>query len=483
MIKKTVLLTGATGNMGLEGLKQLHAKKDLYNLVVLALPTARDRQILKPFLKEPAVKIIWGDLTYYADVEQAVKEADIVLHVGALVSPAADHQPKLAWEVNFGGTKNIVDAINKRPNRDQIKLLYVCTIAQTGNRAPPYHWGRVGDPMAPSAFDYYALSKIAAERYVIESGLKYWVSVRQTGIMHKDLLEVDDGIGYHQPLNNPLEWVTAKDSGRLITNACSDDLPEHFWRRVYNIGGGAKNRYLAHQFLAKMFGLMKVDFRKVAQPNWYATRNFHGQFYMDSDVLENYLHFRKETVDDVMVHIKRKLAFKMRILKYLPSSVVSEGARKQALKGDTPLRWIANNQDDKIKAFFGSREQWQQIPGWDEVDLREEDIPYQKLDHGYDENKPESTWNLSDINAAATFRGGECLSPSMNPGDLYTPLTWRCALGHTFQASPFLVLKAGHWCNECMKAPWNFDEQAKANPFLAQIWHADHDPAEMNEYQ
>ena len=30
-------------------------------------------------------------------------------------------------------------------------------------------------------FDYYAVSKIAAERYVIESGLKYWVSLRQTG--------------------------------------------------------------------------------------------------------------------------------------------------------------------------------------------------------------------------------------------------------------------------------------------------------------
>ena len=43
---------------------------------------------------------------------------------------------------------------------------------------PPIHWGRVGDPIKPSMFDYYAVSKVAAERYVIESGLKYWVSLR-----------------------------------------------------------------------------------------------------------------------------------------------------------------------------------------------------------------------------------------------------------------------------------------------------------------
>jgi len=48
---------------------------------------------------------------------------------------------------------------------------------------PPIHWGRVGDPIKPSIFDYYAVSKIASERLVIESRLEYWVSLRQTGIM------------------------------------------------------------------------------------------------------------------------------------------------------------------------------------------------------------------------------------------------------------------------------------------------------------
>ena len=35
-------------------------------------------------------------------------------------------------------------------------------VAETGDRMPPVHWGRVGDPIKPSMFDYYAVSKVAA---------------------------------------------------------------------------------------------------------------------------------------------------------------------------------------------------------------------------------------------------------------------------------------------------------------------------------
>ncbi len=70
----------------------------------------------------------------------------------------------------------------------------------------------------------------------------------------------------------------------------------------------------------------------------------------------------------------------------------------------------------------------------------------------------------------------------MKQGDLNTRLKWTCSQGHEFEASPYLVLKTGHWCSECLRPPWNFDEQAKTSPFMAQQWHADHDPNENNVY-
>jgi hypothetical protein len=62
----------------------------------------------------------------------------------------------------------------------------------------------------------------------------------------------------------------------------------------------------------------------------------------------------------------------------------------------------------------------------------------------------------------------------MVKGDLATKVEWECAFGHRFEASPALVLLGGHWCEECMPAPWRFDEVAERNPFLAQVWNKMH---------
>ena len=481
-MRKRILLTGASGNMGMEGLKQFCALGDLYHIVVFALPTENDRKILRTYEKNDCVSIVWGDLCKYDDVKRAVETVDVVLHVGALVSPMADHNPELAWKVNFGGTKNIVDAILEREDSDEVKLMYTGTVAETGNRVPPYHWGRIGDPLVPSAYDYYALSKIAAERYVIESGLKKWVSLRQTGILHENILNIKGGIAYHQPINNPLEWVTAHDSGRILVNICSDEVPEKFWRNVYNIGGGEKCRLTSFQFTDKVYRMMGVDFRELEDPNWYATRNFHGQWYYDSDKLDAYLNFRTEDVDDVFARIRKKLSLSMKMLRYMPKGWVKEKImRPRVLKEDTPLAWIKDKDEAKINAFLVSREKWEEIPGWDHFSLMT-DPPHKKLDHGYDESKADAELDLKDVQKAADFRGGKCLSGKMKKGDLNTRLKWSCFHGHEFEASPYLVLKTGHWCSECLRPPWNFDEQAKSNPFMAQVWYADHDPGENNEY-
>ncbi len=78
------------------------------------------------------------------------------------------------------------------------------------------------------------------------------------------------------------------------------------------------------------------------------------------------------------------------------------------------------------------------------------------------------------MKGAAVFRGGKCCSVHMKKGDLKTKLKWECAFGHQFDASPTLVLLGGHWCPECFPAPWNYDEEARRNPFFAQVWHPLH---------
>jgi len=482
MDKIRILLTGATGNMGAEALKLLNREKETFHITILSLPTAIDKKRLKKYKNNKNITIIWGDLRHYPDVQKAIEKVDIVIHIGALVSPLADHFPEKTWQVNFGGTKNIVDALLARQDHQKVKLVYIGSIAETGNRPVPYHWGRIGDPILPSIYDYYALSKIAAERYIIESGLKHWVSLRQTGILHDNIFAINDGIGYHQPLNNHLEWVTAHDSGNLILKICQIELPQHFWRKAYNIGGGKNFRLNAYQFTKKIYALLGLTLEEIEEPNWYALRNFHGHYYFDSDVLENYLHFRTDNLDETLNRIKNNIALKNKIAKYLPTKLIKKSVYQAALKNDTPLKWIATNNENKIKAFLGSKQEWQSIADWNKQNFVET-TKAKKLNHGYNEKLENNKLDLNNMKQAAEFRGGKCLSNHMKAGDIYTKLKWQCAFSHQFTATPYLILKAGHWCPQCMHTPWNYDQQAALNPFIAQLWYIDHPQNQQNSFE
>ena len=484
--KKRIFLTGAGGSMGGAALRELTCpeREGGYEMVVLDLPTARNRRQLQPYADRPGVTVVWGDLTHYDDVLRCVTGADIVLHPAAFIAPAADHDPERAWSVNVGAAANIVRAIKAQPNPDAVRLVSVGTVAETGDRLPPIHVGRVGDPLKPSVFDMYACSKIAAERIIAESGLQYWVSLRQTFIATTELIL--DPIMYHQPLTTCIEFCTARNAGLVLANACEDDIPETFWRRFYNIGGGARSRVTYLEFMEKVLALTGIrDIREVYDRNWFALRNFHCQWFEDSHVLNEFLHHQAEGLDDYLTQFENATPLWQRLAsRFTPAAIIRrkifEPLARRTL--DSTMYWFEHRMDRRISAFFRSREHVESIPDWSTAIPYPDWYNYVRLDHGYDENKPTTELDLDDMRGAAAFRGGECLAEGMAAGDLYTRLRWRCAFGHVFEATPNTVLKGGHWCPDCAPPPWNYDEQARRNPFFAQVWYPNHDPAENHVY-
>lgn len=497
-MKKKVFITGATGGMGQESLKRMVKDIAIYDLVILALDNEESRTILKPYSEYDEITIKYGDILNYDLVLECVKDVDIILHIAALVSPAADYYPKKAMEVNYGSVKKIIQAIYQHGQENHTKLVNIGTIAQTGDRMPPIHWGRVGDPIKPSMFDYYAVSKIAAERHVIESGLKYWVSLRQTGIMGPAMSKITDAIMFHNCLDNVLEYVSDRDSGRLMRNLCHDELTgklsRNFWGHIYNIGGGEKCRvstYEMYQMLYGELGFTNLD--NVINPKWYATRNFHGQYYLDSDQLENHLHFRQDGMEYFYQAYLENLGAKRHFVKTINKlpfgekimgRVMQNMFKKIARSEHGTVRFIEESVEDHIDAFWGSKKAWEQLPSklsefkhftdWDTV------VP---IEHGYDDQKREDKLELYDVKAAAEFRGGICSSEEMEVGDWQTKLAFCCGFGHEFTASPRLILEGGHWCPDCERNSWNYSERAKVEPFLAQVWDPLHSSNETRVYK
>ncbi len=503
MSKKTVFLTGGTGNMGWAAVQEILKKPDEINLKLLARKSKKNEELLKGIMAKPNVKVVWGDFLDYDSILEGVTGSDYVLHIGGMVSPAADWKPYLTQKVNIGAAQNICKAVLAQPNADDIKVCYIGTVAETGGRNYPIHWGRTGDPLKVSVYDHYAVSKCVAERTFVESGIKNWVVLRQSGILYPDILKNMDPIMYHVPINGVLEWCTVEDSGRLMCNLVTEDAAGHlgadFWNHFYNIGSGKEYRISNYEFECLLLGTLGLAGpEKLFDPNWFITRNFHGQFYADGDKLEKYLHFRENLpVKDYFNRLAENVEFYFKIPRYLPKNIVAAAAKPfMKMIAKTPdfgtLDWVAKNNTVRLSAYYGSKEEWEKIPSkWEDFKLIDFDkdtsaAEQYKLDHGYDESKPESELDIEDMKAAAKFRGGECLSDSMVKGDLRTKLKWKCGhCGAEFEASPTLILLGGHWCPECYipQKAWDYDSIAKTNPFFAQVWYPDHDKDENNRYE
>lgn len=484
--KKTIFLTGATGTMGGAGLRELAGRLDRFNLTLLARPSEQNKKKLAPYAGRKGIRIVWGDLTCYEDVLDGVTGADYVLHVGGMVSPAADYFPKKTLSVNTAAARHIVQAVKAQPHASDIKVVYIGSVAQTGHRNAPVHWGRTGDPIQISVYDHYALSKTIAERWIVESGLQHWVCLRQTGILCPELLlKGSDPITFHVPLDGVLEWATAEDSGRLLANVCEESVPDAFWNRFYNISSGPSYRLTNYEFESKLLRAISCPPpEQIFEPGWFALRNFHGHWYTDSDELDNYLHFRgSPDCDTYFRELASRLPWYFKLSGITPAFVIKRLMRAIAsTRGTGTLDWIKTGNDARISAYFGSMEAWKAIPGWTDFPLRRPSETPGYLDHGYDESKPSAHWELADMQQAAAFRGGKCVSAAMQRGDRATPLEWECQAGHRFKASPSLVLEGGHWCPECLPLPWNYDAIAKKNPFFAQVWYASHDRGECRVY-
>jgi nucleoside-diphosphate-sugar epimerase len=497
--KKKVLLTGASGSMGYAAFRELWKHKNRYDIVLLLLPNRAEKKLFKPFESEMGIrsirgkgivensglKIAWGDLTDYDDVSNAVEGVDHVLHPAAFVAPKADRNPALARKINTGGTENIIKAIMAQPNgAEHISMVYIGSVACYGDRLPPVALLKSGDPLMPSVFDFYATTKIAAERAVIESGIKHWISLRQTYICTPDALTLWDPIMFHMPVESRIEMNTHTDAGYGLVKTLEQDPDSDFWCRVYNQAGGPACRFIYLDYIEKMVELSGLgDYRKILDRNWFCLRNFHCGWFADAHVLHGYLGHWNQCLEDHFEHIKNALPWYASLAKFVPAAVIKKVFMERlARRPSGPQYWINHPQEmaNSIRAFYGSLEKYKQMGEWD-WKMPSPDVEMHTLDHGYDESKSVDDLTLEELKKAAAFRGGLCLGGSYS-GKSAEKLLWRCAFGHEFRASVALVLLGGHWCPECEAPPWNYDQIAKKNPFLAQAYANTHGRDENNFY-
>jgi nucleoside-diphosphate-sugar epimerase len=157
--KIRVLVTGGAGYVGCT----LTAKllEEGYNVVVYDNLMSGGRGIL-PFFANPGFEFIKGDIRDKQSLAQAVKGADYVIHLAAIVGyPACKRDPRLAEEVNIDGTMNLLAV--RAPSQ---RILY----ASTGSNYGAYDGGMCTEETPLNPVSLYGTSKTKAEQAIMKSG-------------------------------------------------------------------------------------------------------------------------------------------------------------------------------------------------------------------------------------------------------------------------------------------------------------------------
>ena len=302
-----ILVTGGFGNVGRSAVNACLAAG--HEVTVFESPgrlvAAAAAGPLQRLMKGPWAKcrFVFGDMRKMEDIERAFADADStgpgkphsVIHLAALIPPAADRDEKTTWDINAGGTKNLIE-ICRAQGPDAPRLVLASSIAIYGDRLENF-WIRTTDPVRPS--DVYSRSKIECEAMLRASGLDH-VILRLSYVAWAKWHPFDPLL-FAMPPETRIEIIHTEDAGRAFMAAsCQREASG----KVYDIGGGALCRTSFRAYLDRMFRYFGMGDSSFLDDGLFARSGFHCGWYADSDEAEEALHFRRKTLEDYYEEVR-----------------------------------------------------------------------------------------------------------------------------------------------------------------------------------
>lgn len=279
-----VLITGATGNIGIEVLRQLAEKN--HTITVLSRNSKKNSKLLRSF---KGLNIIHGDITSQDDVNKACLNQDIAIHLAAVIPPLVDEKPELAKKVNIDGTRNLIQGLEQFS--PECFLIFSSSVTVYGDRLNSPNIS-IKDPIQTTKWDKYGQAKIESEELIQNSSLN-WTIFRLSAIMGIGNHKISK-IMFHVPLDTLMEITTVNDTAKALAN--SVDKRDQLNKKTFNLGGGEQCVILYKDFLNNAFDAFGIGIARFPEKT-FAEANFHCGIYNDGDELEAILGFRNDSID------------------------------------------------------------------------------------------------------------------------------------------------------------------------------------------
>lgn len=304
-MSKTVLLTGAFGNIGTHVLRHLLAAG--HRVVCLELNTDRNRRTAQSF--GDRIRVIWGDLRSPETIRQGLQGVDAVVHMAAIIPPLSEQNLALATAINVDVTAELIKAMAESPTAR--RLVFASSMGVAG-QAQHRRQAPLTVDMAPTPTDHYGQTKALCEQMLRDSRLQ-WSILRIAACPPLELGGGDAsqlGIIFEGTVDGRAEFVHVDDAGLAFANAVSCDAAIG---KTLFIGGGASCQTQALVFYNALFGAMglgPLNPRKFRPgPTW-----FFGD-WLDTRESQELLRFQRHSLEDFYGTMRRQMGAKRYLMR------------------------------------------------------------------------------------------------------------------------------------------------------------------------
>lgn len=302
----SVLVTGAFGNIGSRVVRHLLAAG--HRVVAVDLKTPKTEELAATF--GGAIELIWGNICDPTLWPRALMGIDVVVHMAAIIPPAADRNRELTLAVNQTATLELLKSMEMSTTAKRLVFASSMTVAghEQDRRTPPL---KVEDEMQPT--DLYGETKAECERRIRASSLR-WTILRVAACPPTEM-SFSGGAGsidviFETSPNGRIEVVHNDDAALAFANAVSCDAATG---KVLFVGGGESCRTYTLDFYNRVLGatglgpLRPTAFRP-GPPYFYGD-------WLDTAESQRLLGFQLHSIDDIVADLKASAGFKRRLLK------------------------------------------------------------------------------------------------------------------------------------------------------------------------
>jgi nucleoside-diphosphate-sugar epimerase len=307
-----VVLTGPCGRIGVTTFKRLldsgHQVRgfDTKNDYVTHTPGFNEKLVEDWKAEGLDFEWVWGDLRNPEAVRRAVgDDADVVIHLGAVTMPNhCEEHWKYAWEVNYFGTRRVIDAMRRSPRKP--KLVFPSSVAVYGITPPPRPLIKEDEPLISCCT--YGATKIAAELEIEKSDLRYTIlrmassitpSARHLMMLanSEDLSRVFTEYMKLMSYESPMHLVSNYDTNSALLNSMDDPDSDG---RIFNVAGTEDCMVTFGKYYD---AISELGGRPPPPREAYGTGPY-PQYYYDTTAGQAALKFQSRSFDDLLAEIR-----------------------------------------------------------------------------------------------------------------------------------------------------------------------------------